>query len=64
MFLIYIFLSLIKNTKNQFNRRDSISSNSSGDSGTPIDGLEGEYYTDVIQNKSFTVCYLFLFISL
>ncbi|CRK88465.1 CLUMA_CG002250, isoform A [Clunio marinus] len=38
----------------QFDRRESISSTSSGDSGTPIDGLEGEYYTDVIQNKSFT----------
>lgn len=39
----------------QFNRRESISSTSSGDSGTPIDGIEGEeYYTDVIQNKSFT----------
>lgn len=38
----------------QFNRRESVSSTSSDDSGTPIDGLEGEYYTDVIQNKSFT----------
>lgn len=38
----------------QFNRRESVSSTSSDDSGTPIDGIEGEYYTDVIQNKSFT----------
>lgn len=39
-------------------RRESTSSTSSGESGTPIDGIEGEeYYTDtVIQNKSFTVC--------
>ena len=41
----------------QFNRRESVSSTSSDDSGTPIDGIEGEdYYPDVIQNKSFTVC--------
>ena len=43
----------------QFKRRESTSSTSSGESddGTPIDGpYEGDYYTDVIQNKSFTVC--------
>ncbi|XP_070502837.1 protein 4.1 homolog isoform X2 [Chironomus tepperi] len=39
----------------QFNRRESVSSTSSDDSGTPIDGIEGDdYYPDVIQNKSFT----------
>ena len=44
----------------QFNRRESVSSTSSDDSGTPIDGIEGEdYYPDVIQNKSFTVCCAF-----
>lgn len=48
----------------QFNRRESISSTSSGDSGTPIDGIEGEYYTNVIQNKSFTVCYALFYFHL
>jgi erythrocyte membrane protein band 4.1 len=41
----------------QFNRRDSVSSTGSDDSGTPIDGTyEGEYHTNanVIENKSFT----------
>lgn len=53
---------ILKNV--QFNRRESTSSTSSGESGTPIDGIEGEYFTDVIQNKSFTVCLAYYFISL
>lgn len=67
-FLFLIFFNIKNFHPHQFNRRDSISSTSSGDSGTPIDGPYDEsFQSNALYNKSYTVCHFnffnFLFVK-